>query len=140
MKVLVPTDFSVTATSGLRYAVSFVANYGSGHIHVLHTVEKEADLAAAQTQLDTFCAIDAPTGITITHNITVGDYNEAIGQEAEAHQCALIIMATKGATGIQKLVGSHAMKVVSSSTSHTSSPNVKCTTTRSSTASPCPSP
>lgn len=115
MKVLVPTDFSATAASGLHYAISFVANYGSGHIHVLHTVEKEADLAAAQTQLDTFCAIDAPAGITITHNITVGDYNEAIGQEAEAQQCALIIMATKGATGIQKLVGSHAMKVVSSS-------------------------
>jgi len=115
MKVLVPTDFSATAASGLHYAISFVANYGSGHIHVLHTVEKEADLAAAQTQLDTFCAIDAPAGITITHNITVGDYNEAIGQEAEAQQCALIIMATKGAHGIQKLVGSHAMKVVSNS-------------------------
>ncbi len=115
MKVLVPTDFSATAASGLHYAISFVTNYGNGHIHVLHTVEKEADLAAAQTQLDTFCTIDAPAGITITHNITVGDYNEAIGQEAEAQQCALIIMATKGATGIQKLVGSHAMKVVSSS-------------------------
>jgi nucleotide-binding universal stress UspA family protein len=107
MKVLVPTDFSATAASGLHYAISFVANYGSGHIHVLHTVEKEADLAAAQTQLDTFCAIDAPAGITITHNITVGDYNEAIGQEAEAQQCALIIMATKGAHGILNLFGAN---------------------------------
>jgi len=115
MKVLVPTDFSTTATSGLHYAVSFVANYGSGHIHVLHAVEKQADLAAAQAQLKTFCAIEAPAGITVTQNIVVGDYNDAIGQEAEAQQCVLIIMATKGAHGIQKLIGSHAMKVVSSS-------------------------
>jgi len=115
MKVLVPTDFSSTAASGLHYALSFVANYGTGHIHVLHTVEKVADLAAAQTQIVKFCDVEAKAGITITHNIVVGDYNETIGHEAEKEKCALIIMATKGARGVQKLVGSHAMKVVSKS-------------------------
>ena len=115
MKVLVPTDFSSTATSGLQYAKSFVANYGSGHIIVLHTVEKESERPAAEEKLADFCNIDLPASITLTTAIAVGDFNEEIGKQAEAHGCALIIMATKGAHGIQKLVGSHAMKVVSQS-------------------------
>jgi nucleotide-binding universal stress UspA family protein len=115
MKVLVPTDFSSTATSGLQYAKSFVANYGSGHIIVLHTVEKESERPAAEEKLAAFCNIDLPASITLTTAIAVGDFNEEIGKQAEAHGCALIVMATKGAHGIQKLVGSHAMKVVSQS-------------------------
>ena len=115
MKVLVPTDFSSTATSGLQYAKSFVANYGSGHIIVLHTVEKESERPAAEEKLAAFCNTDLPASITLTTAIAVGDFNEEIGKQAEAHGCALIVMATKGAHGIQKLVGSHAMKVVSQS-------------------------
>jgi len=115
MKVLVPTDFSSTATSGLQYAKSFVANYGSGHIIVLHAVEKESERPAAEEKLAAFCNIDLPASITLTTAIAVGDFNEEIGKQAEAHGCALIVMATKGAHGIQKLVGSHAMKVVSQS-------------------------
>ncbi len=115
MKVLVPTDFSSTATSGLQYAKSFVANYGSGHIIVLHTVEKESERPAAEEKLAAFCNIDLPASITLTTAIAVGDFNEEIGKQAEAHGCALIVMATKGAHGMQKLVGSHAMKVVSQS-------------------------
>ena len=115
MKVLVPTDFSSTATSGLQYAISFVANYGTGQIILFHTIEKESERAAAEEKLAALCATTAPDGITLTPALTLGDFNEEIGKQAEAHGCALIIMATKGAHGIQKLVGSHAMKVVSQS-------------------------
>jgi nucleotide-binding universal stress UspA family protein len=115
MKVLVPTDFSLTSKTGLYYAISFIANYGEGHVHVLHAIQSQDELSLAEVNLKQFCNIQVPKGITISSNITVGDFSEEIGKEAQARNCALIIMASKGAVGIQKLVGSRALKVVSQS-------------------------
>jgi nucleotide-binding universal stress UspA family protein len=115
MKVLVPTDFTATAASGLKYALSFISNYGDGEIIAFHAVEGENQRANAEQQLQEFCDIPLPSGVRLTQCITAGDYNIEIGKQASSLGCTLIIMATKGATGIQKLIGSHAMKVVSQS-------------------------
>ncbi len=115
MKVLVPTDFSLTSKTGLHYAISFIANYGEGHIHVFHCIQSEDEHSHAEMKMSQFCKVSLPKGITLTSNITAGDFSEEIGKEAKAQNCALIIMASKGAVGIQKLIGSRALKVVSQS-------------------------
>lgn len=116
MKVLVPTDLSPTATSGLKYALSFLNNYKGGSIHVLHVVENENLRGDAQDQLNALCALDHANHTTITSHITVGDFEEEIGAFAITHACNLVIMATKGVHGIQKLIGSRALKIISEST------------------------
>ena len=116
MKVLVPTDLSPTATSGLKYALSFLNNYKGGSIHVLHVVENESLRGDAQDWLDALCALNHANHTTITSHITVGDFEEEIGAFAINHACSPVIMATKGVHGIQKLIGSRALKIISEST------------------------
>ena len=116
MKVLVPTDLSPTATSGLKYALSFLNNYKGGSIHVLHVVENESLRWDAQHRLNALCALNHANHTTITSHITVGNFEEEIGAFAITHACNLVIMATKGVHGIQKLIGSRALKIISEST------------------------
>ena len=116
MKVLVPTYLSPTATSGLKYALSFLNNYKGGSINVLHVVENESMRGEAQDRLDSLCALNHANHTTITSHITIGDFEEEIGAFAITHACNLVIMATKGVHGIQKLIGSRALKIISEST------------------------
>lgn len=115
MKVLVPTDFSKTSESGLRYAISFVSNYGKGEILVFHAIDDEQHLISAEKKLKSFCDVEVPLDIEMTSMVSIGQYDEEIGIQASKNDCSLIIMATKGAKGLQKLLGSNAMRVVGES-------------------------
>ena len=74
MKVLVPTDLSPTATSGLKYALSFLNNYKGGSIHVLHVVENENQREDVQNQLNTLCALNYANHTPITSHLTIFDF------------------------------------------------------------------
>ena len=59
--------------------------------------------------------IEAPKGVSFSVNVCVGTIFEEIGKTASKQAAQLIIMGTHGATGLQKLFGSNAMKVITSS-------------------------
>ena len=115
MKILVPTDFSVAADSGLKYAISFLNNYNGGQIDVLHVCEKESEREKGEAAMAECTAIDLPTGIVLDSRVEVGDYENRIGEYAKESGCSLVVMGSKGARGLQKLVGSNALKLVAES-------------------------
>lgn len=112
MKILVPTDFSNTATTGLRYAIHFCNNYGGGEIHVLNVYENTDDRATAEAKLNDFIKVDHPTTVSIHAHVSHGDPKQRIGDFALETGCTLVIMASHGARGFQKILGSNAVRTV----------------------------
>jgi K+-sensing histidine kinase KdpD len=57
--------------------------------------------------------LDLPTS-KISYKIVVGHFLNDIGKIASTLEASLIILGTKGAKGLQKVFGSHSIKIVSS--------------------------
>ncbi len=114
-KVLVPTDFSKVAECAMEHAAK-VANIFSGEIHLLHVVSKQSEVENALEKLDKI-AEEASAKYKISFNtiVRIGNIFEDIGDVAAEIKARLIIMGTHGVKGIQHLVGSYALKVITHS-------------------------
>jgi nucleotide-binding universal stress UspA family protein len=112
---IVPHDFTAVGDAALKYAIH-LGNYVHIEIQLLHLTSSKAESIKASQKLDEIIArFPAKEGITITKLIKEGSIFEDIGKIAHKQGAQLIIMGTHGSTGMQKLFGSHAMKVVTSS-------------------------
>ncbi len=132
INILVPTDFSALSKVAIKYAIRF-ANKIDGNITLLHvvtqidtaraglrlrfqTLEKEL-LKAAKEDLDALLEEFSPLSKT-SHPIKVkiargASYNEAVKQEAKRLRSGLIIMGTRGASGLKKyIIGSNTASVI----------------------------
>jgi len=132
--ILVPTDFSHYANFAMKYALSLAKTYG-GTIYLLHVLDSglasgvrgygmwldQADAASllesmrehASSRLATLAAQAESDGVTAEQHIVVGTApSEILGLALKA-QCTLIVMATHGRSGFDRVVfGSVAEKVV----------------------------
>ncbi|MCX6182960.1 MAG: universal stress protein [Bacteroidetes bacterium] len=113
-KILIPTDFSSVATTAINHGKK-MATIMNGHIIVLHVVEKESQVQAVLAKLKPIVEGIRESGITAEAKVAVGDFIKQIPIVAEAMDVQLIIMGTHGRKGIQHLVGSYAMKVITAS-------------------------
>lgn len=114
-KILVPTDFTSVAQTAMNNAVK-LAGIMEGEIIVLHVVEKESEEAAAQVKVDELAAkVSSEENIPTVGKVVVGNIFDDIGKVAKYEGVRLIIMGTHGRKGIQHLVGSYAMKVITNS-------------------------
>jgi nucleotide-binding universal stress UspA family protein len=112
---IVPHDFTVVGDSALKYALH-LGKYVHTEIQLLHLANSKAEAIKANQKLDEVIArFNAPEGITISKLVREGSIFEDIGKIAHKQGAQLIIMGTHGATGFQKLFGSNAMKVITSS-------------------------
>ena len=129
-KILFATDFSEGSKSALPYAVDMAKKYGARLyvVHVIYDVAKTTgwyvphisveevykDLEkGARAELDkTFT--DEMRGFTdIEHVILKGNPYEELSKFAEANKVDLIVLATHGRTGLDRLLfGSTAEQVV----------------------------
>lgn len=116
-KLLVPHDFSDVADVAVNHAIK-TAEIAGAEILLLHVVAKEKDLADAKKQLEAkvnhFEEITNET-ITFTSHARIGNIFDDIGDFASEHSVEIIFMGTHGASGWQKIAGSHAMKVITHS-------------------------
>jgi nucleotide-binding universal stress UspA family protein len=111
---LVPIDFSETTLNALKFA-SQLSKSNDDTFTLLHVIKQESDRLVAKQQLD---AIIQSSGIAedkISGKIIVGKFLNDIGKIAESIEASLIVMGTHGSSGLQKVFGSNAMKVVSHS-------------------------
>jgi nucleotide-binding universal stress UspA family protein len=110
---IVPHDFSPVADRALQHAV-VTAKFLHAQVYVLHVVAKQKDIASAEKKLAKHIA---PFGdaTTIIPRVRIGSIFEDIGEFAAEHHAELIFMGTHGAHGWQHVTGSHALKVVTSS-------------------------
>lgn len=133
IKILVPTDFSALSEVAVRYAAELATELGAGLL-LLHVVHFETSRAAAsmkksqvenameeisqqkcgelENQLKT-----AYPGLTVSYKVVTGYPVEDVVEKAAVDNNAdFIIMGTKGASGLKRLLmGSNATAVIAKS-------------------------
>ena len=129
-KVLVPLDGSDLAAVAVEYAEQVARALGGGI--VLFGVVHEAQLGAADEALrhEVDAAVDAmgpaaarvqAAGLAVEREVGIGNPRDTIVQRAAALDVAMIVMASHGRTGLDRIVrGSVASGVVA----HTSRPTL----------------
>jgi len=111
---IVPHDFTPVADNALRHAIETSKRVNTT-IHILHVVEKESEIANATDKIDAIIADNNVEGITLTNNVRIGNIFTSIADFSAEHQAEMIFMGTHGAHGWQHVVGSNALRVVTSS-------------------------
>lgn len=112
---LVPTDFTSVADCAINHAVC-VAKMVEGEIALLHVIAKENERGPAQTKLDKMASdITAKENIAVKGIVKEGNIFDDIGGVAETLGARLIFMGTHGVKGMQRILGSYAIKVITNS-------------------------
>ena len=114
-KVLVPHDFTSVADTAINHAAK-IASIFDGGIYLLHIVGKDKEVGDAREKLTKIAEEAAKTyNLKVEPIIRIGNIFEDIGDVATEIDARLIVMGTHGVKGIQKLVGSYALKVITHS-------------------------
>ena len=115
MKYLVPYDFTSIGRCALKHAFA-IAKAEPGQIDLLHVVaDPDEELEVREGFEDLLAELTDEEKKKIITKVRVGNIFNDIGKEAEERDCQLIIMGTHGAKGLQKLFGSYAIRVITSS-------------------------
>ncbi len=114
-KVLVPHDFTSVADCALNHAAQIAGSF-QGEVYLLHVVAKTKDVEEAKKKLAAIAA-KAETRLAVKMHVIVriGNIFEDIGDVAKELGAGYIVMGTHGVKGMQKIMGSHALKVISHS-------------------------
>jgi len=114
-KVLVPHDFSTVADCAVNHA-SKIANSFGGEVHLLHVVSKQKEIEPIKEKLTKIAEkAEKHTAATFHVIVRVGNIFEDIGDVASEIGAGFIVMGTHGAKGMQKIMGSYALRVISNS-------------------------
>lgn len=111
---IVPHDFTPTADNALKHAI-VTASEINAQVYVLHVVAKEKMIDEAVEKLNALVN-NINTDVKLIPIVRIGNIFEDISEFAAEHKAELIFMGTHGAHGWQHLTGSHALKVITSST------------------------
>lgn len=115
-KLLVPTDFSEVAQSAMQHAIKF-AEIINADVILLHVVSSREEVEEAKEKLSKEITLGSSfsSSCNITSFVRIGNIFEDIGDVAAELGISLIFMGTHKASRWQKLVGSRAIKVITSS-------------------------
>lgn len=111
---IVPHDFTPVADIALEHAIA-TAKPLNAQVYVLHVVSKEKSINEAEEKLNSVIGSHNSAGVDLVPTVRVGSIFEDIGEFAAEHHAELIFMGTHGAHGWQHVTGSHALKVITSS-------------------------
>lgn len=112
---LVPHDFTPIGDMALKQAI-YLAKATDAAVSLLHVVKNDKQKAEAEKKLKEIKArtVAEHPDLTVKLYAVVGDIFTDIGKTAESLKSSVIIMGTHGAKGMQKVFGSFAMKVITS--------------------------
>ena len=113
-RVLVPIDFTDITENALKYAIGAARAVNSG-VALLHIIEKPELQPEAEDKLNAMIYKYNHANIPMKSYTKVGKIFEGIGEAADELNAGLIFMGTHGMKGMQFLLGSHAMRVVTHS-------------------------
>lgn len=112
--LLVPHDFTKIGDNALNYALTLAEKINS-NIDLLHVVKDSGKSKAAKTQCEKIISgLSVPEGMKVDYHVKSGSIFTDIASTASDLHASLIIMGTHGAKGMQKLFGSFAIKVITS--------------------------
>ena len=116
MKILVPIDFTDVTENALRYAIGLSDTLPVQHIALFHVVATEKEAPAAAANLNKLIGkYQEKSHATLESSILPGNIFDKIGKAAIDLNASLIIMGTHGIKGMQRIIGSKAMKVITQS-------------------------
>lgn len=110
--ILVPTDFTEAADNALKHAVVSAEKTGA-KIQLVHVCKESAQLLDAKIKLKSQAATIKP-GVQIDQIVRVGDLGD-LPQIAKELSSGVIFLGTHGAKGVQKIMGSNTLKLVTNS-------------------------
>ena len=115
-KLLVPTDFSDVAQSAMQHAIKF-SEIINADVVLLHVVSSRDEVEEAKEKLSKEITLgnSISSSCNLISFVRIGNIFEDIGDVAAELGISLIFMGTHKASRWQKLVGSRAIKVISSS-------------------------
>ena len=116
MKLLVPIDFTPVTENALKYSIGLANVLPVENIVLFHVVASEKDISSAKVNLEQLIQKYQP-GIKMhfESNVKPGNIFDLIGSTAQELDASLIVMATHGIKGMQHIIGSKAMKVITQS-------------------------
>ena len=122
--ILVPTDFTEVALMALKHA-SQLGKIFNKHIILLHVLETgmwESSKSKEQKETDASKKLQAladdnmkESGIETSFVVKQGNIFDQIGEQADELNVALVVMGTHGVIGMQHVVGSKALRVITNS-------------------------
>ena len=116
-KILVPHDFSNVADNAVNHAIR-VAQISGAEIILLHVIPNDEELKETKKKLQDkadYFNKETKDKIVFLTQIRIGNIFEDIGDFASESNVELIFMGTHGASGWQKIIGSHALKIITHS-------------------------
>ena len=110
--ILIPTDLSVIGQYAIEAAVPFAKLTNTGVI-LVHIVKEASKVPDATEKLNQEVEKTAREhGINVTGVVRVGSIFTTIGETVTELDAGLVLMGTHGVRGMQKLLGSWALKVI----------------------------
>ncbi|MDG1331329.1 MAG: universal stress protein [Crocinitomicaceae bacterium] len=109
---LVPFDFSEATLSAMEYCFE-LAEYNKGLVVLLHVVKRKIEKKAALEKLQKIESdYEHRKDLMLTTRVLVGELYDDITKASEVLGASLVVMGTHGAKGMQRIIGSHALKMV----------------------------
>lgn len=113
--ILVPTDFTAVENAALKHA-TLLAEKLRKSITLLHVIESYEERAKTMEKLENIASKHMKaTGIETDYTTSIGTIFEEIGKVGDIVKAAYIVMGTHGISGMQKITGSRALKVITRS-------------------------
>lgn len=114
--IVVPTDFTAVAACALNHAMGIAGRLNNVEIVLLNIVAKEKEIAEAEKKLEDLIAkTPGKELVQLVPATRIGSIFEDIGGFADDMKARLVVMGTHGVKGMQYLLGSHAVKVITNS-------------------------
>lgn len=115
-KILVPIDFTSVSQNAVNHAQKTAKHIGAD-IYLFHLVSKKSNIEDGQIRMEAFKTMmkEQYPETNFLSAVKVGSIFDDIGDVSEDISADLIVMGTHGMRGFQFLVGSNALRIVSSS-------------------------
>lgn len=115
MNYLIPYDFTPIARTAFDHALSIRKSI-DGEIELLHIISDEDERVVAEDRFaELMSSLSKEDQSKVKTKVAKGDIYTDIAKEAEEKNYDMLVMGTHGSKGLQKLFGSRAIKVITSS-------------------------
>jgi|TARA_R110000737_G_scaffold223373_2_gene238374 nucleotide-binding universal stress UspA family protein len=105
-------DFTEIGDTALDYALH-LAKHVHTDIKMMHVVnDSSKEIQATSKLMEIITKKSIPEGVTLSPLVKVGNFIEDMNDFVKDESAQLVIMGTHGALGLQKLFGSHAIKMI----------------------------
>lgn len=113
MKLLIPIDFTPVTENALHYGLQLP---DVKEMVLFHVTANDNESESAVEKINKLISkYKSKYSTVMSYSVKTGNIFDHIGEEAISQKCDIIIMGTHGIKGMQRIMGSRAMKVITNS-------------------------